>query len=112
MSLGMEKYFDVKWIVDNNEIACATLNSNKKDFSGRVYTEDVKKFLLQSIKANPCYPSAGEVDHIHASRELGRRSYARIRFDYLPNTVPPVFVVTSSSMQRVFACQSKWRQKR
>ncbi len=75
MSLGMEKYFDVKWIVDNNEIACATLNSNKKNFSGLVYTEDVKKFLLQSIKGNPCYPSVGEVDHIHASRELVCKSH-------------------------------------
>jgi hypothetical protein len=30
MSLGLEKYFNVKWVVDNNEIACSTLNSNKR----------------------------------------------------------------------------------
>jgi site-specific DNA-cytosine methylase len=69
MSLGMEKYFNVKWVVDNNEIACSTLNSNKKNSNVLVYTEDVRKFILRSMKGNPCYPSVGEVDHIHASRE-------------------------------------------
>jgi len=66
MSLGMEKYFDVKWAVDNNHLAAATFRANKKD-DVQVYTEDLKAFLRKSVQGDPCYPSAGEVDHIHAS---------------------------------------------
>jgi site-specific DNA-cytosine methylase len=71
MCLGMEKFFDVKWIVDNDHLAAATLRANKTGSNVRIYTEDVKTFLLQSVRgSNPCYPSVGEVDHIHASREF------------------------------------------
>lgn len=112
MSLGMEKYFNVRWVVDNNEQACSTLNSNKKDPNVLIYTEDVKKFLLQSIKGNPCYPKVGDVDHIHASRETKIVIFVQDNTEQLSylNFFP--FSITPSSMQRFFSCQSKWWQKR
>ena len=66
MSLDLEKHFDVKWVVDNNNMASATLQANKTG-DVRIYTEDVKSFLKRSVKGDLCYPSQGEVDHIHAS---------------------------------------------
>ena len=66
MSLDLEKHFDVKWVVDNNNMASATLQANKTG-DVRIYTEDVKSFLTRSVKGDPCYPIQGEVDHIHAS---------------------------------------------
>ena len=69
MSLGLEKYFHVKWVVDNDHLAAATLRANKANSDVQIYTEDVKTFLKKSVQGNPCYPAAGQVDHIHASRE-------------------------------------------
>ena len=69
MSLGMEKYFNVKWVVDNDHLAAATLRANKTNSDVQIYTEDVKTFLKKSVQGNPCYPAVGQVDHIHASRE-------------------------------------------
>ena len=69
MSLGLEKHFEVKWVVDNDHLAAATLRANKTGSDVRMYTENVKTFLMHSVRGNPCYPTAGEVDHIHASRE-------------------------------------------
>ena len=70
MHLGLEKYFNVKWVVDNDQLASATLRANKASNSDvNIYTEDVKTFLKRSVQGNPCYPGAGEVDHIHASRK-------------------------------------------
>jgi len=59
--------FDCKWAVDNDPVAAATLRANKSTTGLRVYVEDVKSFLKNSIAENPCYPKVGEVDHIHAS---------------------------------------------
>mmetsp|Transcript_29778 Transcript_29778/g.54045 ORF Transcript_29778/g.54045 Transcript_29778/m.54045 type:complete len:672 (-) Transcript_29778:40-2055(-) len=67
MSLGMEKYFNVKWVVDNDHLAAATLRANKTNSDVQIYTEDVKTFLKKSVQGNPCYPAVGQVDHIHAS---------------------------------------------
>jgi site-specific DNA-cytosine methylase len=67
MSLGLEKYFNVKWIVDNDPMASATLKANKTGSNVQIYTEDVKTFLRQSVQGHNCYTSVGEVDHIHAS---------------------------------------------
>ena len=61
MCLGLEKYFDVKWVVDNDHLAAATLRSNKTNHDVQIYTEDLKVFLKQSFKGNPCYPKPGEV---------------------------------------------------
>ena len=70
MCLGMEKFFHVKWVVDNDHLAAATLNANKTGSDIHIYTEDVKTFLKKSVRGDPCYPAAREVDHIHASREF------------------------------------------
>ena len=78
MSLGLEKHFEVKWVVDSDHLAAATLRANKTGSDVRIYTEDVKTFLMHSVRGNPCYPTAGEVDHIHASRECFHLS--RINF--------------------------------
>jgi len=78
MSLGLEKHFKVKWVVDSDHLAAATLRANKTGSDVRIYTEDVKTFLMHSVRENPCYPAAGEVDHIHASRECFHLS--RINF--------------------------------
>ena len=67
MSLGLEKYFNVKWVVDNDHMAAATLQANKTSSDVQIYTEDVKTFLKKSFQGNPCYPATGDVDHIHAS---------------------------------------------
>lgn len=67
MSLGLEKYFNVKWVVDNDHMAAATLQANKTNSDVQIYTEDVKIFLRRSFQGNPCYPATGQVDHIHAS---------------------------------------------
>ena len=75
MSLGLEKHFEVKWVVDNDHLAAATLRANKTGSDVRMYSENVKTFLMHSVRGNPCYPTAGEVDHIHASREFGSSSY-------------------------------------
>ena len=67
MSLGLEKYFNVKWVVDNDHMAAATLRANKANSDMQIYTEDVKTFLKRSYQGNKCYPVSGEVDHVHAS---------------------------------------------
>jgi site-specific DNA-cytosine methylase len=63
MSLGLEKYFDVKWVVDNDHMAAATLRANKINNNVQIYTEDVGTFLKNCAKGNPCYPKAGQVKH-------------------------------------------------
>ena len=70
MSLGLKKAgFDIKWAVDNDHLAAATLRANaaNTDHDMKLYTEDAKMFLKKSIQGHPCYPKAAEVDHIHAS---------------------------------------------
>lgn len=67
MSIGLDKCFDLKWIVDNDHLALATLKANKTGSNTLIYTEDVKTFLKESLQGNNNYPSVGEVDHIHAS---------------------------------------------
>jgi site-specific DNA-cytosine methylase len=67
MSLGLEKHFDVRWVIDNDHLAAATLRANKAGLDVCIYMEDVKMFLMHSMQQNPCYPYVGEVNHIHAS---------------------------------------------
>lgn len=97
MSCGLNKHFDVKWVsfgdwflvwwdwvncswylilyplllilqvVDNDHLAAATLRANKTNKECKIYTEDAKTFLKQTVQGNPCYPTTGEPDHIHAS---------------------------------------------
>jgi site-specific DNA-cytosine methylase len=67
MSIGLSKHFNVKWAVDNDHMAAATLQANKTSTETQIYTEDAKTFLKKSVEGNPCYPVAGEPDHIHFS---------------------------------------------
>jgi hypothetical protein len=68
MSLGLEKAgFDVKWVVDSDELAAATLTANKTNSDMNVYTEKLSTFLKSCMQEDPAYPKPGEVDHIHAS---------------------------------------------
>ena len=69
LSRDRTQHFDVKWVVDSNHLAAATLRANKSSADVQIYTEDVKTFLKRSVQGHPCYPKAGEVDHIHGSRE-------------------------------------------
>lgn len=68
MSLGMQKAgFEVKWAVDNDALAASTLQANTSHGGVKVFQEDVKTFLKKSTAGDPAYPTADEVDHIHAS---------------------------------------------
>jgi site-specific DNA-cytosine methylase len=67
MSLGLEKHFNVRWVIDNDHLVAATLRANKAGSDVCIYMEDMKTFLMHSMQQNPCYPSVGEVNHIHAS---------------------------------------------
>ncbi len=69
MSLGLEKAgFDVKWVVDSDEVAAATLAANKRSTTNTaIYTEKLSSFLKKCIQQDPGYPKPGEVDHLHGS---------------------------------------------
>jgi hypothetical protein len=75
MSMGLKNAgFDVKFAVENNHLTAATLQANNCSSSsssssnvGHVFVEDVKVFLKRCQQGHPCYPSVGDVDHIHAS---------------------------------------------
>jgi hypothetical protein len=75
MSMGLKNAgFDVKFAVENNHLTAATLQANNYSSSsssssnvGHVFVEDVKVFLKRCQQGHPCYPSVGDVDHIHAS---------------------------------------------
>ena len=67
MSLGLEQAgFNVKWMVDHDASAVATLKTN---FRGRhVFRECVRIFLRKLVEGgHPTYPKRGEVKHVHSS---------------------------------------------
>jgi hypothetical protein len=49
MSLGLEKQFNVRWVVNNDHLAAATLRANKVGSDVRIYMEDLKTFLMHSV---------------------------------------------------------------
>jgi hypothetical protein len=49
MSLGLEKHFDVKWVIDNDHLVGATLRANKAGSNVCIYTENMKTFLMHSV---------------------------------------------------------------
>jgi DNA (cytosine-5)-methyltransferase 1 len=57
--------FDVKYMVEYNKTAAATLRSNFK--GGIVYEEDIKLFREKVASGDPCYPKRGDIDHVHGS---------------------------------------------
>jgi len=68
MSLGLKNAgFDVKWIVENNELAAATYKANTTNPDVEIYTASVRSFLKQCIEGNPGCPKVGDPEHIHGS---------------------------------------------
>jgi DNA (cytosine-5)-methyltransferase 1 len=66
MSHGLiDAGFDIKYAVENDGFAAATLRVNHPDMI--VFEEDVTLFLEKAEEGDPCYPKRGDVDHIHAS---------------------------------------------
>ena len=68
MSEGFKQAgFDVKYMVEENPAAAATLRCNSR---GTVFEEDVNLFLKKCEATQGrvrCYPRKGDVDHLHAS---------------------------------------------
>lgn len=68
MSLGYQlEGFDVKYLVEKDEHAGATLLCNHSRDKSRVFVEGVEMFFEKMEKRTPGYPVPGEIDHIHAS---------------------------------------------
>jgi hypothetical protein len=70
MSLGMEDAgFRVEYMVDKKKVCCQTLEDNTDRFhvNGKVFNKDVREFLQCCKDRVPGYPSAADVDHVHAS---------------------------------------------
>ena len=59
--------FNVRWMVECDPQASATLKLNHQNCSSRVFEESVEKFLKKSKAKHPGYPRPEEVHHIHAS---------------------------------------------
>ena len=103
MCLGLEKYFNVKWVVDNDPLAAATLRANKTNADAHIYTEDLKTFLKKSYQGDPCYPSPGEIDHIHGSppcKGFSRANRSGGKDDKMNNKVCTLMV----SFTQLFLC--------
>jgi hypothetical protein len=66
MSKGMMDALDVRWMVENDPYAAATLKLNKIG-EARIFVEDVEIFLDKAKAGRHGYPKKGEVHHIHAS---------------------------------------------
>jgi hypothetical protein len=49
MSLGLEKHFNLRWVINNDHLAAATLRANKAGSKVCIYVEDVKAFLMHSV---------------------------------------------------------------
>ena len=59
--------FDIKYLVEKDEHAGATLLCNHSRDKSRVFVEGVEMFFEKMEKRTPGYPVPGEIDHIHAS---------------------------------------------
>ena len=65
-SLGdKEAGFDVKWLVENNHLAAASLQKNHNDAT--IYEEKVELFLSKCEEGKEGYPSKGDVEHLQSS---------------------------------------------
>jgi DNA (cytosine-5)-methyltransferase 1 len=86
-SIGDESAgFDVKWLVDKDSLAAASLSQCHPD--ARIYNEDVSAFLDNCTVQRPGYPKRGDVDHIQGSSPCNGFSKMNIyggRDDYKNN---------------------------
>ena len=68
MTCGLNKAgFNVKYAVENNPTAAATLRSNHVKDNMMIFEEDVRLFLDKVKDEAAGYPRLDDVDHIHAS---------------------------------------------
>lgn len=68
MSTGFTKAgFDVRWMVEKDPQAAATLKLNHQHGGARVFAEGVSNFLTKAQAKTPCYPTPNQVHHVHAS---------------------------------------------
>ena len=68
MTCGLAKAgFHVKYSVENDNFAAATLRCNHNKDDMMVFEEDVSQFLSKVEAKDPAYPRQGDVDHVHAS---------------------------------------------
>jgi len=66
--------FDVKWLVENDHLAAASLKINHSDAT--IYEEDVELFLSKCEEGKEGYPTVGEVDNIQGSPSC--RGFSRL----------------------------------
>jgi site-specific DNA-cytosine methylase len=61
--------FRVEYMVDKKKVCCQTLEDNTDRFhvNAKVFNADVREFLQRCRDRVPGYPSAADVDHVHAS---------------------------------------------
>lgn len=59
--------FDVRWMVEKDPQAAATLKLNHQKGNARVFEESVENFLKKAQAGKRCYPRPDQVHHIHAS---------------------------------------------
>lgn len=68
MSTGFTRAgFDVRWMVEMDPQAAATLKLNHQHGGARVFAERTESFLRKAQAGTPCYPTPNEVHHVHAS---------------------------------------------
>jgi len=101
MALGLHNAgFHVKWAVEINSDAAATLRANSQEADMRIYVEKVETFISSSKRGSGAYPKPEEVDHIHASppcKGFSRANRNGGKSDWRNNKVSPA----SPSMKRV-----------
>jgi hypothetical protein len=114
MSMGLKNAgFDVKFAVENNHLTAATLQANNCSSKnvGQVFVEDVKVFLKRCHQGHPCYPSVGDVDHIHAStpcKGFSRANRNGGKDDFRNNQVRYVFFLCVCSTRTMKGIKIKF----
>ena len=106
MSLGLENAgFDIKWVVDSDPLAAATLAANKRNLDDvNVYTEKLSSFLKNCVQEDPAYPRPGDVDHIHASppcKGFSRANRNGGKDDLINNKVSFLYVCINTLSLRI-----------
>ena len=66
--------FDVKWLVEHDHLAAASLKNNHTD--AMIYEEDVELFLSKCEEGKAGYPTVGEVDNLQGSPSC--RGFSRL----------------------------------
>lgn len=68
MSAGLiQAGFHVKYAVEKDAFAAASLRANHQRDDMQIFEEDVNEFLKKVEVGDACYPKRGDIDHVHAS---------------------------------------------